>query len=125
MRAEPVGRTAAPFVQLAYLMTDGQMHLSPMLGQTLDRRKLLIPSDDDCDVSRRSSLLRKHAHPARTQTRTLWPSTWLLLKAMGAGPTGRITYAAGGRLDGIGRLAIGDMVSSAVASSFEVSGCYV
>lgn len=36
---------------------------------------------------------------------------------MGAGPTGRITYAAGGRLDGIGRRAIGDMVSSAVASS--------
>ena len=62
-------------------------------------------------------LLRKHAHPARTQTRTLWPSTWLLLKAMGAGPAGRITYAAEGRLDGIGRHAIGDMVSSAVASS--------
>jgi hypothetical protein len=36
-------------------MTDGQMHLRPMLGQTLDRRNLLIPSDDDCDVSRRSS----------------------------------------------------------------------
>ena len=35
-------------------------------------------------------LLRMHAHPARTQTRTLWPSTWLLLKAMGAGPAGRI-----------------------------------
>jgi hypothetical protein len=62
-------------------------------------------------------LLRKHAHPARTQTRTLWPSTWLLLKAMGAGPAGRITYAAASRLDGIGRRAIGDMVSSAVASS--------
>ena len=31
------------------------MHLRPMLGQTLDRRNLLIPSDDDCDVSRRSS----------------------------------------------------------------------
>jgi len=45
-----------------------------------------------------------------------------LLKAMGAGPTGRITYAAGGRLDGIGRRAIGDMVSSAVASSFEMIG---
>jgi hypothetical protein len=43
-----------------------------------------------------------------------------MLKAMGAGPTGRITYAAGGRLDGIGRRAIGDMVSSAVASSFEM-----
>lgn len=27
----------------------------PMLGQTVDRRNLLIPSDDDCDVSRRSS----------------------------------------------------------------------
>lgn len=40
-----------------------------------------------------------------------------MLKAMGAGPTGRVTYAAGGRLDGIGRRAIGDMVSSAVASS--------
>lgn len=62
-------------------------------------------------------LLRKHAHPARTQTRTLWPSTWLLLKAMRAGPAGRIAYAAAGRLDGIGRRAIGDMVSSAVASS--------
>jgi len=62
-------------------------------------------------------LLRTHAHPARTQTRTLWPSTCLLLKAMGAGPTGRITYAAASRLDGIGRRAIGDMVSSAVASS--------
>ena len=44
------------------------------------------------------------------------------MKAMGAGPTGRITYAAGGRLDGIGRRAIGDMVSSAVASSFEMIG---
>jgi hypothetical protein len=43
-----------------------------------------------------------------------------MLKAMGAGPTGRITYAAGGRLDGIGRRAIGDMVSSAVASSFRL-----
>ena len=62
-------------------------------------------------------LLRKHAHPARTQTRTLWPSTWLLLTAMGAGPAGRIAYAAASRLDGIGRRAIGDMVSSAVASS--------
>ena len=62
-------------------------------------------------------LLRKHAHPARTQTRTLWPSTWLSLKAMGAGPAGRITYAAASRLDGIGRRAMGDMVSSAVASS--------
>ena len=41
---------------------------------------------------------------------------------MGAGPTGRITYAAGGRLDGIGRRAIGDMVSSAVASSVEIVG---
>jgi len=41
----------------------------------------------------------------------------LLLKAVGAGPTGRITYAAASRLDGIGRRAIGDMVSSAVASS--------
>jgi hypothetical protein len=40
---------------------------------------------------------------------------------MGAGPTGRITYAAEGRLDGIGRRAIGDMVSSAVASSYEVA----
>ena len=59
-------------------------------------------------------LLRKHAHPARTQIRTLWPSTWLLLKAMGAGPAGRITQAAASRLDGIGRRAIGDMVSSAV-----------
>ena len=98
-------------------MTDGQMHLRPMLGQTLDRRNLLIPSDDDCDVSRRSSPAAQHAHPARKQTRTLWPSTWLLLKAMGAGPTGRITYAAASRLDGIGRRAIGDMVSSAVASS--------
>src|SRR5207249_623733 len=61
-------------------------------------------------------LLRAHA-PRPSQTRGLWPSTWLLLEAMGAGPTGRITYAAGGRLDGIGRRAIGDMVSSAVASS--------
>ena len=43
-----------------------------------------------------------------------------MLKAMGAGPAGRITYAAEGRLDGIGRRAIGDMVSSAVASSFEM-----
>jgi hypothetical protein len=41
----------------------------------------------------------------------------LLLKAMEAGPAGRITYAAASRLDGIGRRAIGDMVSSAVASS--------
>jgi hypothetical protein len=39
------------------------------------------------------------------------------LKAMGAGPAGRITYAAASRLDGIGRRPIGDMVSSAVASS--------
>jgi hypothetical protein len=62
-------------------------------------------------------LLRKHAHAARTQTRTLWPSTWLLLKAMGAGPAGRIAYAAASRLDSIGRRAIGDMISSAVASS--------
>src|SRR5687768_15326856 len=66
-------------------------------------------------------LLRAHA-PRPSQTRGLRPSTWLLLKAMGAGPTGRITYAAGGRLDGIGRRAIGDMVSSAVASSFEMIG---
>ena len=58
-------------------------------------------------------LLRKHAHSARTQTRTLWPSTWLLLNAMGAGPAGVVPYAAG-RLDGIGRRAIGDMVSSAL-----------
>jgi hypothetical protein len=36
-------------------------------------------------------LLRKDAQPACTQTRTLCPSTWLLLKAMGAGPTGRTT----------------------------------
>ena len=42
-------------------MTDGQVHPRPMLGQTLDRRNLLIPSDDDCDVSRRSS----PAAPAR------------------------------------------------------------
>jgi hypothetical protein len=33
---------------------------------------------------------------------------------MGAGPAGRIAYAAASRLDGIGRRAIGDMVSSAV-----------
>ena len=38
----------------------------------------------------------------------------VLLKAMGAGPAGRITYAAASRLDGIGRRAIGDMVSSAL-----------
>jgi len=57
-----------------------------------------------------------------SQTRGLRPSTQLLLKALGAGPTGRITYAAEGRLDGIGRRAIGDMVSSAVASSVELSG---
>src|SRR6187401_1907673 len=44
-----------------------------------------------------------------SQTRGLRPSTQLLLKALGAGPTGRITYAAEGRLDGIGRRAIGDM----------------
>jgi hypothetical protein len=37
-----------------------------------------------------------------------------MLKVMGAGPTGRITYAAGGRLDGIGRRAIGDMRVSSV-----------
>ena len=92
------------------------MHLRPMLGQTLDRRNLLISSDDGCDVSRRSSLLRKNAHPARTQTRTLGRQLGLLLKAMGAGPAGVVTYAAG-RLDSIGRRAIGDMVSSAVASS--------
>lgn len=70
----------------------------------------------------RRALSRATARQARTQTRTLRPSTWLLLKAMGAGPAGRITYAAGGRLDGIGRRAIGDMVSSAVASSFETIG---
>ena len=40
-----------------------------------------------------------------------------LLNVMGAGPAGRIGYAAASRLDGIGRRAIGDMVSSAVASS--------
>ena len=57
--------------------------------------------------------MRKHAHLARTQTRASWPSTWLLLKAMGAGAAGRITYAAASRLDDIGRRAIGDMVSSA------------
>ena len=67
----------------------------------------------------KAPLLRKHAHPARTPTRTLWPSTCLLLKAMGAGPAGGITYAAASRLDGIGRRAIGDMVSSAVASSLK------
>ena len=56
MRAVPVGRTAAPFVEFAYLMTNGQMCLRPMLGQTLDRRRnLLISSNDDCDVSRRGS----------------------------------------------------------------------
>ena len=50
---------------------------------------------------------------ARVQTRPRWPSTWLLSKAMGAGPAGRVIYAAASRLDGIGRRAIGDMVSSA------------
>lgn len=62
-------------------------------------------------------LLRAHAHPAIADT---WTAAVNLVEAMGAGPTGRITYAAGGRLDGIGRRAIGDMVSSAVASSFEL-----
>jgi hypothetical protein len=61
-------------------------------------------------------LLRAHAHPAFADTWTAAVNL-LLLKAMGAGPTGRITYAARGRLDGIGRGAIGDMVSSAVSSS--------
>jgi hypothetical protein len=32
-----------------------------------------------------------------------------------------MTYAAASRLDGIGRRAIGDIVSSAVASSYEVA----
>ena len=72
----------------------------------------------------KAPLLRKHAHPARTQTRTLWPSTWLLLKAMGAGPAGRITYAAASRLDGIGRRAIGDMVSSACSVELKWRWCF-
>ena len=67
-------------------------------------------------------LLRAHAHPACTHTRTLRPSTCVLVEAMGAGPAGRATYSAVGGLDSIGRRAIGDMVSSAVASSFEIAG---
>jgi hypothetical protein len=67
-------------------------------------------------------LLRIDAHSARTQTRTPWPSTWWLLKAMGAGPAGRIAQAVASRLDDIGRRAIGDMVSSASTSSSEGAG---
>jgi hypothetical protein len=134
-RAGPVGRTAAPCVRPACLTKNDRMYLRPKPGQSLDLRNLLTLSGDDCDVSRQSSpvaqarapgppslarakpVSRATARQARTQTRTLWPSTWLLLKAMGAGPAGRIAYAAASRLDGIGRRAIGDMVSSAVASS--------
>jgi hypothetical protein len=116
MRAAPDGRTAVLFVQPAYLMTDGRMYLPQCLGKFWIyeicgpfRATIAVFQDE-------APLLRKHTHPARTQTRTLWPSTWLLLKAMGAGPCRLVTYAAG-RLDGIGRRAIRDMVSSAVASS--------
>ena len=70
-------------------------------------------------------LLRAHAHPARTQTRTERPSTCYWLKAMGAGPAVRASYSAVGRLDSIGRRAIGDMVSSAVASSFEMARTFL
>jgi hypothetical protein len=66
-------------------------------------------------------LLRAHAHLAFADTWTAAVNL-VVVEAMGAGPTGRITYAAGGRLDGIGRRAIGDMVSSAGASSFEMIG---
>jgi hypothetical protein len=45
----------------------------------------------------------------------------VVLKAMGAGPAGRITYAAASRLDGIGRRAIGDMVSSAGCVEFRMA----
>jgi hypothetical protein len=81
---------------------------------------MLTVYDDDFGVSRRSSPCCARTRTRPSQTRGLRPSTQLMLKAMGAGPTGRITYAAGGRLDGIGRRAIGDMVSSAVASSFRL-----
>jgi len=39
-----------------------------------------------------------------------------LLKAMGASLAGRLTYAAASRLNGIGRCAIGDIVSSTLTS---------
>ena len=54
-RAVPAGRIAAPFVQPAFLTTNGSMYLRPMSGQSLGPRKLLTSSVDDCDVSRRSS----------------------------------------------------------------------
>lgn len=58
-------------------------------------------------------VLRAHAYSSRTQTRVRSKRQLLLLvEAMGAGPAGRANYSAQGRLDSIGRRAIGDMVSS-------------
>src|SRR5262249_5478439 len=112
VRVGPVGKTAASCVRPVCLRKSDRMCLRPKPGQILDPRNLLTLSGDDCDVSRQSSpvaqarapgppslacakpVSRATARQARTQTRTLWPSTWLLLKAMGAGTAGRITYAA-------------------------------
>ncbi len=57
-----------------------------------------------------------HAHRADTHKSTCSYLNLFLLKTMGVGLAGEPIYSAAGRLDGIGRRAIGDMVSSAVAS---------
>ena len=66
-------------------------------------------------------LLRAHAHPGPYADTYGAAVNLLLVESDGAGPADRASYSAVGRLDSIGRRAIGDMVSSAVASSFEMA----
>jgi hypothetical protein len=61
-------------------------------------------------------LLRAHAHPALADTWTAAVNS-VDVESEGSRPDRPVYLRGGGRLDGIGRRAIGDMVSSAVASS--------
>jgi len=61
-----------------------------------------------------------HAHLTRAHTNCVRAST-CILKAMGAGLSSRLAYAAVGRLDGIGKCAIGDMIFSVLRSSVRIT----
>src|SRR5262245_46927080 len=74
---------------------------------------------DEAPLLRASTRLAAYA-----ETRTLRPSTWLFVESDGSRPSRPICYAAASRLDVIGRGALGNMVSSAVASSWSFVGSW-